>query len=91
MNKALLNKNLRIHCEIRIKSTQRSLVFYDEKVRIKKENKTRVYVMQQCVIFMPSPTYIYNLLFFKKLTHILCLSIILTIIKCLLKCQRLIL
>jgi len=64
----LLNKNLRIHCKITRESTKRSLVFHDEGTRVIKENKIRAYVMQQCMSFMPSPTSIYNLIFFKKLT-----------------------
>jgi len=49
---------------------QRSLAFHDAGTGITKENKTKVYDMQQCVSFMPYPTSFYNLLFFKKLTHI---------------------
>jgi len=68
-NKTLLNKNLKIYREIARDSTQRSLAFYDESTRITKENKTRVFAMEQCVSFMHSPTSIYNIILFKKLTQ----------------------
>jgi len=67
-NKTFLNRNLIIHCKITRESTQKSLAFHDEGARITKENKTRVYAIQQCVSFMPSLASIYNLIFFMKLT-----------------------
>jgi len=44
--KTLLNRNPEINCEITRESTQRSLAFHDKGAKIRKEKKTRVYVMQ---------------------------------------------